>query len=62
MAQTWESLQRSAGRIWKQECIDMINEGRRNLERITVRIGSKRRKDKETPGRISKRMKMLERI
>ena len=35
---------------------------KRNLERTTVRIENERRKDKETPGRIRERMKILERI
>ena len=32
------------------------------LQRTTVRIENKRRKDKETPGRVIKRTKILQRI
>ena len=35
---------------------------KRNLERTTIRIEKERRKDKETPGRIRKRTKILERL
>ena len=38
------------------------NQEKRTLEQTAVRIENERRKDKETPGRIGKRMKILEGI
>ena len=62
MAQTCEGLQGNTGGIWKQRMNWYDNQEKRTLERTTVRIENERTKDKETPGRIWKWTKILERI
>ena len=62
MSQTCEGLQGNTGGIWKQRMSRYDNQEKRTLERTTVRIENERRKDKETPGRIRERMKILEGI
>ena len=54
IARTSEGIDGTTVGIWKQRMIRYDNQEKRTLERTTVRIENERRKDKETPGRISK--------
>ena len=61
MAQTWEGLRRTTGRIGKNEWIYMITK-EENSWTNHRKNWNERRKDKETPGRIRKWTMILERI
>ena len=58
---TWESHRQVTGRIENNERISMTTK-EEIFGRTPVRVKNEQRKDRETPGRISKWMKMLEGI